>query len=139
MLLGLCCMVAFSLCIIFWWTVVMLCMRNWFLFGIGLLVFVGIVLLTSIVAFVYWAIERLVCRARIRAEIKTAEAEQNTEEKVRLEARLNEETWGGVCVISLMVLLHIVVLGVGTPVCLIADCCDRLSEKIKIIFPKSAA
>lgn len=120
--LAFCCLMAFSLFVVFWGNLAMaLCTQNWFLFATGLLILAILILLTWMIAFAYWAIERWVCRAKIKSDIKKVRDTQNTKEKCRLEERLKEETWGDVFCASCMVLLYVTIFGIGAPIYFVAN------------------
>lgn len=128
------CCLAFVLCLAFWGTVVMLCMQNLGLFWVGLGTTIGIIVLTYVISFIYWSIDHLRCQAGIRLEIKAAEANNDAEEKERLEKRLKVESWWNVSVLALMFWIYVVVYGIGAPIYLIgifgAWLLDKVDERL---------
>lgn len=68
MCLALCNIVAIALFITFAFSIVMLCMAKWSLFAIGLSLFIGILVLAYVVAFIYWFIDQKISRKKDRAK-----------------------------------------------------------------------
>lgn len=68
MCLALCSIVAIALFITFTFSIVMLCMAKWSLFVIGLSLFIGILVLAYVVAFIYWLIDQKISRKKDRTK-----------------------------------------------------------------------
>lgn len=124
------CVAVFLICVIFWFIIVMLCIQSWMLMKAGIVALIGIAVLVWIVAFVYWAVNRFQCRAKLQRELRAAEDSRNIEEQIRLKWRIREETWSDVFLVTLAVWLYIMSFGVCGPMVLWSAFWDWLSCKI---------
>lgn len=123
-------------CMVFWGTIAIILTLRWSMFGIGSLAFLGGALLVWVVSFIYWAIDLLMSRKRIRSKIMVADKTQDFEEKRRLEKRLLEEKWNTVFIMSGVVMIYIVGFGIFIPLYIVQSLKEFTCEFLQKHFCK---
>lgn len=123
MCLVLCSIVAIALFITFTFSIAMLCMAKWSLFAIGLSLFIGTLVLTYVVAFIYWLIDQKISRKKDRAK------GINTEKPTPIEAL--SDAFVMACAILCMIIAYLIP---GSIYWLAGSVFDWLHGKIKNRF-----
>lgn len=135
-MLVLSCLAALCFCILFWGSLAMLFTAKITLFLTGVLLIIGLAVLTWIIACICWLIEEAEYRSRTLTYIADAESKNDLSWKATLEKELAERKWYDSPVMASLILLHIVLYGIVSPYWLIYGIFEWIHERINNLFSR---